>query len=84
METTLPKIDNEVLSQMDRDKVIALALLNLSVSFDTIDQQILLHRLEKYVMGVATSTLNQITLIAISICKLENWLSPGSVLGVTM
>lgn len=46
-ETALLKIHNDVLMAMDKGKVTALTLLDLSAAFDTIDHDILLNRLEK-------------------------------------
>jgi hypothetical protein len=54
-ETTLLKIQNDILMAMDRGKVTFLTLLDLSAAFDTIDHNILKHRLDKWfgISGVA-------------------------------
>ena len=41
-ETALVKIHNDIVTSIDRDQVGALALLDLSSAFDTVDQQLLL------------------------------------------
>ena len=56
-ETALLKISNDILTAMDRGKVTALTLLDLSAAFDTIDHQILLKRLEGW-FGVSGAALN--------------------------
>lgn len=56
-ETALLKISNDILTSMDRGKVTALTLLDLSAAFDTIDHQILLQRLEGW-FGVSGAALN--------------------------
>ena len=45
-ETALLKIQNDILSAMDKQRVTLLVLLDLSAAFDTIDHQVLLHRLQ--------------------------------------
>ena len=47
-ETALLQIHNNVLTAMDSDKVTALTLFDLSAAFDTIDNSILLQRLEMW------------------------------------
>ena len=44
-ETALLKIQNDILSAMDNQRVTLLVLLDLSAAFDTIDHQVLLNRL---------------------------------------
>ena len=55
-ETALLRIHNDVLMAMDKGKVTALTLLDLSAAFDTIDHQILVNRLEKW-YGISGSAL---------------------------
>ena len=47
-KTVLLKIHNDIVDNMDNDKVTALTLLDLSAAFDTIDHSILLQRLHRY------------------------------------
>ena len=44
-ETALLRVKNDVLNAVDRREVVLLVLLDLSAAFDTIDHDILLHRL---------------------------------------
>ena len=50
-ETALIKVHNDILWAMERQGVTILILLDLSSAFDTIDHEVLLHRLE-YMLGV--------------------------------
>ena len=45
-ETALLKVQNDILLNMDRQKVTLLVLLDLSAAFDTVDHQVLLKRQE--------------------------------------
>ncbi len=47
-ETTLLKVQNDILRDIDKKNVSLLILLDLSAAFDTIDHGILLKRLERY------------------------------------
>ena len=55
-ETALLKIQNDLLLAMDKQKVTALVLLDLSAAFATIDHMHLLHLLENW-FGVSGSAL---------------------------
>ena len=44
-EKALIKVQNDILTNMDRQQVTQLVLLDLSAAFDTIDHQVLLNRL---------------------------------------
>ena len=56
IETALLRVNNDILSAMDRGKITALILLDLSAAFDTVDHGILLHRLENNI-GVSGTAL---------------------------
>ncbi len=47
-ETALLRVQNDILTDIDKKKVSLLVLLDLSAAFDTIDHEILLDRLNKY------------------------------------
>ena len=47
-ETALVKVQSDVINALDKGKAAALVLLDLSAAFDTIDHQVLLHRLKNY------------------------------------
>ena len=46
-ETSLLKVQADILKAMDKQEITCLILLDLSAVFDTIDHEILLRRLEK-------------------------------------
>lgn len=56
-ETALLKVQNDVLQAIDQHQEAVLVLLDLSAAFDTIDHDILLHRL-KHRYGISGSALN--------------------------
>ncbi|WP_419588267.1 RNA-directed DNA polymerase, partial [Thiolapillus sp.] len=58
-ETALVKIVNDLLLALDDGKVSVLTLLDLSAAFDTIDHNILLHRLE-HAFGITGTALSWI------------------------
>ena len=55
-ETALLRIENDILLAMDKQQVTALVLLDLSAAFDTVDHDILLHRLQCW-FGISGSVL---------------------------
>ena len=58
-ETAVVKIVNDLLLALDDGKVSVLTLLDLSAAFDTIDLNILLHRLE-HAFGITGTALSWI------------------------
>ena len=92
-ETALLRIQNDILMAMDKGKVTALTLLDLSAAFDTIDHSILLKRLENWfgISGSALDWLSSYLADRSQQIKLDDTLSPkvrlpfgvpqGSVLG---
>ena len=58
-ETALLRIQNDLLLAINKQKVSALVLLDLSAAFDTIDHKILLSRLSSF-YGLSSTTLNLI------------------------
>jgi hypothetical protein len=92
-ETALLKIHNDILMAMDKGRVTALVLIDLSAAFDTIDHSILTHRLENWfgISGLALHWLSSYLTDRSQRVKLDDCLSPnvsipfgvpqGSVLG---
>ena len=58
-ETALLKVKNDILMNMENQKVTSLVLLDLSAAFDTVDHRILLDRLQ-FDCGISGSALNLI------------------------
>jgi hypothetical protein len=50
-ETELTPVQNDILTAIDNKQCVALVLLDLSAAFDTVDHEILLHRLQ-YKFGI--------------------------------
>ena len=46
METALPKVQSDIISNMDKQEITPLVLLDLSAAFDTVDHKILINILE--------------------------------------
>ena len=57
-ETILLRIVNDILSALDKNNISVLLLLDLSAAFDTIDNQILLSRLNS-VFGIQSTALQE-------------------------
>ena len=55
-ETTLLRVQNDILISLDSGHFTALLLLDLSAAFDTTDYNILLHRLQHW-FGISSSAL---------------------------
>ena len=55
-ETTLLKVQNDILLNMDNQRVTLLVLLDLSSAFDTVDHEVLLRRLQR-TFGIADTAL---------------------------
>ena len=56
IESAFIRVHSDILQAMDRQRVVVLVLLDLSVAFDTIDHRVLLHRLS-HDLGVAGTAL---------------------------
>ena len=57
-QTALLKVHNDVTLNMDKGKVTALILLDLSAAFDTIDRSMLIKRLPVW-YGISVTALNR-------------------------
>lgn len=81
-ETALLRIQNDILTAMDKGKVTALTLLDLSAAFDTIDHNLLLKRLEQWfgISGSALAWLSSYLEDRSQQIKLGDTLSPKSAL----
>ena len=55
-ETTLLRVHNDILCAIDQGKAVVLVLLDLSAAFDTVDHDILLHRLRTH-LGITGTAL---------------------------
>ena len=55
-ETALLKVKNDILTNMDTGHVTLLVLLDLSAAFDTVDHDVLIHRLQS-LLGLRGSAL---------------------------
>ncbi len=55
-QTALVKVHNDIMEAIDGGSCVILVLLDLSAAFDTVDHEILLHRLGKR-LGVTSSAL---------------------------
>ena len=95
-KTTLIKICDDIFLSMNNKRAVLLALLDLSVAFDTVDHKIMMNRLE-HVFGITGTTLkwfksylsgrSQRVSIAGAVshsCPLDCCVPQGSVLGPTM
>ena len=58
-ETALLKVKNYILMNMDMSLVTLLVLLDLSTAFDTVDYDILIHKLQS-LLGLRESALQSI------------------------
>ena len=56
-ETALTRIQNDILCAIDNNQCVALVLLDLSAAFDTVDHDILLHRLQ-YRFGIGDKCIS--------------------------
>ncbi len=95
-ETALLKVKNDILSSLDKHKAVFLILLDLSAAFDTIDYDILSHRLSqslgitettnKWIMSYLTERTSQVCISGQRSSKhtMDFGLPQGSVVGPGM
>ncbi len=57
VESALIRVQSDILQAMDNQRVVVLVMLDLSAAFDTIDHQVLLHRLS-HDMGITGTALH--------------------------
>ena len=71
METALLRVLNDILSNMNKQHVSILVLLDFSAAFDTVDHAILLHRLETSfgIMDAALAWSHRIYLNVANACR---------------
>jgi hypothetical protein len=83
-ETTLLRVQNDVLQAMDKGCVTALTLLDMSAAFDTIDHKLILDRLStKYgFSGVALNWFSSYLKNRVQMVKVQNVLSDPTSLNV--
>ena len=60
VETALLRVCNDILRSVDQRKIAVLVLLDVSAAFDTVDHQILLHRLQSR-FGITGVVLDRFT-----------------------
>ncbi len=92
-ETALVRVTNDLLSALDRKEAIILVLFDLSTAFDTVDHEVLLHRLEfdcgireiplQWIRSYLTGRSQETTIngISSSSVALKYGVPQGSVLG---
>ena len=69
-ETALVYVQNDILVALEAGYSTALLLLDLSAAFDTIDHNILIHRLQ-YWFGISSTALNLLSSFFLTVIKLS-------------